>query len=845
MRLVQCSLLAVTLFLVACGTDAPSVEADLHVQPEVEEDMAVSCLGQVCQAAAECVQKGPCISATSCLDGCCSYTYVAEGTACDLPCATGGTCSAGGECVDTQNVVCEELDGNPCTAPSCDAKTGACGEEQPVKDGTVPMESHCWTGLVCTVGELDDGAAQPSALQLDCQEQNDAVKPLGCIDQVVCVDSEPECVVMLKGEGTQCWSGGGGQDEVCPGHSCNAQGDCVDDNLFAVECGEEAWPAECEAVCRQCTTLTCYWIDDPANPGAAKKVKYCKPEAEVAVDCNDGNDCTQGDICALASQTEGLRGKETLGECVPGEGKTKEECLEEMDMPAMPCLKAGITCDPEEGCALDEEEADAWCYPPESVCFSKPDTYCAHQDFENDGKWNPETGCHIDIPAEDGCDDGNPCTADLCLDSGLCSHEPTNEGVQCVGGGNLCLGKCFSGVCTETATEICNGQDDDCDDLVDEDPNLCNPGWTCQNGQCVEDCVPINGGWSDWSCGVCSAQCGGGTVTCTRSCNNPPPSCGGQVCAGSPSQVDPCNTQPCVNYLPTGTTVYSVGQQIVTGEVPPGHFSIQFKLWGGGGAGGFPGHGGGGAHVAGTLAVQPGDEVEIRVAGGGDAQCSGGGASYVFRNGQAVMVAGGGGGAGSDGSQNSQNLPPTIGAGGGGGALGQSGQAGTDTTYLNTNSGGGKGGSQSAGGAGGISNNQSQYSTCTLNGEAGLAHTGGRNGQGQCQWGGAALYEKGGHSPGGNGTGGGGGAGYYGGGSGACMWTYSGGGGGGGSSWVAVGQLSNTSSQAGNYQAAGGTGVAGYQGDAGRGGSAGDWSGWPAVKIDPDDGHDGLVIMVL
>lgn len=955
-------LLVVAVWLAGCSSGS-TVEEDTFVPVDMaEQDTNVSCLGTPCDSVLECDAGGPCTAKISCLDGCCVYELLPEGTPCDDGCNLDGTCTAGGECTGTPTVMCEEEDGNPCTAPTCNPETGKCGDEVPVADGTKAMDSYCWDGLVCKDGELDESEAVPSALATQCETQDQALDPFGCVAKVFCVDSEPQCMVEVKDEGTECWTAGGGKDETCVGHACNVDGECVVDDAFSVSCTEEYYPEQCDDACRACTEMTCHWIEDLGDETPDEMIKYCQVSAIVGEECSDGNDCTEGDLCVLSGQTDGPLGKETLGSCEPGEGKTKEECLEEMEMPLLPCLKAGITCSEEEGCALNQDDADAWCAPPEALCYHKGQTYCSHVDV-GDGKWNEETGCHLVVLDEDGCADGNtctddvcdyetgcvnepldgpecddgndvtildscvegeckglpdpdddgipnagfpdfcqsgnavdctdncpdvanpaqedsdgdgqgdacscdpdcagkqcgpdgcggscgecaddnPCTEDICLDAGLCSYPPTNEGLLCVKEG-LCVGKCSNGLCAESAVETCNGKDDDCDDLIDEDPNLCQAGWSCQNGECVEDCVPVDGGWSDWSCGACSADCGGGTMTCTRSCNNPPPSCGGQVCSGGAGKTEACNTQACVNYLPTGTTSYSQGEQVITGVVPNGKTSIQFKLWGGGGAGGFPGNGGGGAYVAGTVTVQPGDNIELRVAGGGKSECSGGGATYVFKNGQVVMIAAGGGGAGSDGSHNSQNLPPTVAAGGGGGPLNGSGQAGTETTYLNTNSGGGGGGSQASGGAGGISNNQSQYDNCTLNGEAGSAHTGGRNGTGQCNWGGAASYEKGGSTPGGNGTGGGGGAGYYGGGSGAGMWTYSGGGGGGGSSWISHAHVSGSTSEGGNYQTPGGTGIGGYTGAAGRGGAAGDYSNWPAVTIQPEDGKPGLIIMVL
>jgi Thrombospondin type 1 domain len=60
-------------------------------------------------------------------------------------------------------------------------------------------------------------------------------------------------------------------------------------------------------------------------------------------------------------------------------------------------------------------------------------------------------------------------------------------------------------------------------------------------------CVPVvNGGWSAWGGGSCSVSCGGGTMTQTRTCNNPVPSGGGANCVGSSTQTISCNTQSCV-----------------------------------------------------------------------------------------------------------------------------------------------------------------------------------------------------------------------------------------------------------------------------------------------------------
>ena len=56
----------------------------------------------------------------------------------------------------------------------------------------------------------------------------------------------------------------------------------------------------------------------------------------------------------------------------------------------------------------------------------------------------------------------------------------------------------------------------------------------------------VDGGYSDfgdWS--ECSAECGGGTQSRTRTCTNPAPANGGADCVGDSSEIRDCNTQGC------------------------------------------------------------------------------------------------------------------------------------------------------------------------------------------------------------------------------------------------------------------------------------------------------------
>ncbi|XP_078329393.1 thrombospondin-2-like [Crassostrea virginica] len=73
----------------------------------------------------------------------------------------------------------------------------------------------------------------------------------------------------------------------------------------------------------------------------------------------------------------------------------------------------------------------------------------------------------------------------------------------------------------------------------------CRPGgkWSALSYRCEP---PVNGGWGSWyGWGSCSTTCGGGTKQRTRYCNNPVPMYGGNSCSGSSVGSTTCNTNGC------------------------------------------------------------------------------------------------------------------------------------------------------------------------------------------------------------------------------------------------------------------------------------------------------------
>ena len=71
---------------------------------------------------------------------------------------------------------------------------------------------------------------------------------------------------------------------------------------------------------------------------------------------------------------------------------------------------------------------------------------------------------------------------------------------------------------------------------------------------------------------ACTVTCGGGTLTMTRECTNPSPSCGGANCTGIPKYEKQCNTRCCpgtgniVLYLSFHTMLNTV-QLMVAGAI--------------------------------------------------------------------------------------------------------------------------------------------------------------------------------------------------------------------------------------------------------------------------------------
>ncbi|XP_060570798.1 uncharacterized protein LOC132729070 [Ruditapes philippinarum] len=172
-----------------------------------------------------------------------------------------------------------------------------------------------------------------------------------------------------------------------------------------------------------------------------------------------------------------------------------------------------------------------------------------------DGNWTVwSTWSTCDVT----CESGHQTKTRTCTDPA-----PQNGGLDCVGDG-IMTKSCK----TEQKCPVHGGWSDwshwgtcsvTCGMGLKRRTRTCsNPTPSLGGNHCFGDrseiqlCMPApcaNGGWSAWtSWSTCSATCGGGIRSQTRSCTNPPPSPYGQYCVGSNDRVEPCANNYCVNY---------------------------------------------------------------------------------------------------------------------------------------------------------------------------------------------------------------------------------------------------------------------------------------------------------
>lgn len=358
---------------------------------------------------------------------------------------------------------------------------------------------------------------------------------------------------------SQVCNNGSCQTQCAPGETvCNGQ--CINNQTDPNHCGG------CNVACRS---------GEVCNNGTCEAGNSCIPGAP----CNaDSNGCTQ-DIC------------DSSGTCVVG---TPVSCDDGLSCTQDSCVSTGnntYTCDFQlvgsnticSGQCVDTNSDPSNCGGCNVACSAGQSC--------NNGVCQTNQGSSCQSSADCGggpCVDGVCCssacnsTCEACtqsktgLPNGTCAPvvahtDPDNEcgpSASCSGAGSCALvdgSVCFSGLdCLSGScnNNVCSPGGVDCGGAsltqsctVDGSSCSGTQSRTCTNdqlsawGACISDdpnCAPVDcqvSNWSAWS--ACSATCGGGTQTRTRTVLVQPEN-GGQSCPAL-SETQACNTQNCSN----------------------------------------------------------------------------------------------------------------------------------------------------------------------------------------------------------------------------------------------------------------------------------------------------------
>jgi hypothetical protein len=382
------------------------------------------------------------------------------------------------------------------------AQPGSCAVGEP---DCCPNDVACDDGNACNGVET-------------CDRPGSAMGTCVAGTPVVCGESSAQCTRLVCNPA----SGACEPTPVADGTPCDDENRCTRDD----ECDD--------GTCRGTPAVFC--AGDQCNTAGLciPLTGECADIPKPGADCDDGNPCTEHDVCSGTGTCGG-----TPKTCPPpdqchGAGS----CNATSGVCEYPEKPDGSTCSDGNACTVGDACTDGVCTP------GSPDP-CDDGDACTTDACDAVTGCsHTPIPGCQPCDgpsdcnDGDPCTDDLCT-AGRCENPPSS-GATC-DDRNACTQTdvCQAGTCVGSNPVVCAAPDqchdagtcnpatgacvypDKPNDTPCSDGAFCTVGDTCQNGQCVpgapRDCSAAdqcNTGVCDEAKDVCAPQPRPDDTTC-------------------------------------------------------------------------------------------------------------------------------------------------------------------------------------------------------------------------------------------------------------------------------------------------------------------------------------------
>jgi|GEM_PF-1907402 len=555
------------------------------------EDDGVSCTEDICDAGicghvpvqGQCYIGGACIAdgVTNPENAClyCDTVFsqsdwrnMVNGSACDDgdACTQTDTCF-GGACTGSDPVACEAPD--QCQeAGSCNSDTGLC-EFPNAPDGTVCDDMNLCTNQ----DQCSAGMCNGQAVVCDAPEQ--------CQAAGTCNEDTGQCVYDNAQDGTACDDGNAAtqndscQNGLCLGENCTCTGvtPCCD-GCFPINnggaCGEDGHSCTAD-VCDdgQCThdiipgncfiQGTCV-VDGVSNPD--NECTYC--DSTYATDawrnkqsglaCDDGDACTQSDICDAGTcvggqpvvcanpeqcKREGVCNPDT-GVCEFADASNGTQCDDgDACTQSDSCFGGACTgSDPVVCTALDQCHEAGVCDSGTGLCSDPPkadDSPCDDADACTLSDTCQNGTCLAGLPKD--CNDGNSCTDDTCNPaSGQCVSTTVNNGTPC-DDNDLCTvnDACQSGVCQSGSPVTCDDGEFCTNDYCDSGSGSCiydalSDGVACDDG---DDVCTINDACYQ---GACT-----GAPKDTDEDGYIDGACGGNDCVDDDNEVHPGHEEWC------------------------------------------------------------------------------------------------------------------------------------------------------------------------------------------------------------------------------------------------------------------------------------------------------------